>query len=84
MEKRGERSEMKMQTKMACAVFLMIIAAIAFNALAVPVQAKNTLQVNMWGTYIGLMRCARFLQGCGRQSFGDDVLNLGSTLQFLG
>ncbi len=54
MAKGGERSDMKMQTKMASAVFLLIVTAIALNALAVPVQAKNTMQVNMWGTYIGL------------------------------
>ena len=45
---------MKMQKKMVSAVLLLVVTAIAFNALAVPVQAKHVMQVNMWGTLIGL------------------------------
>ena len=45
---------MKMREKMASAVFLLIVTAVAFNALVVPVQAKNIMLVNMWGTLVGL------------------------------
>jgi len=39
---------MKMQ-KMVSAVLLLMVTAIAFNVLAVPVQAKHVMDVNMWG-----------------------------------
>ena len=44
---------MKMQ-KMASAVLLLIITTIASIALAVPVQAKNEMEVYMFAIYLGL------------------------------
>jgi len=45
---------MKMQKRIASAVLLPIVLAIAFNALAGPVQAKNEMEVYMWGNLVGL------------------------------